>query len=204
MAHVLYVGSRPCTTHTSTVRGMARAQAGRTTCPKGHPYDLISGGRRRCRRCARERWAERHPRRTLAEYLWARIVRTPEGCWRWTGSHATTGYGTGSFEGRAFLAHREVYEVLVGPIPEALTVDHVHDRGCRWKDCVNPSHLEPVTLAENVRRAAAARRAAHCPHGHPFDAENTGRTGNGWRYCLTCNRTRSAAAYSRSRSEGAR
>jgi hypothetical protein len=46
------------------------------------------------------------------------------------------------------LVHRDVYEQLVGPIPEGLVLDHL----CRNRSCCNPAHLEPVTTAENVRR----------------------------------------------------
>jgi hypothetical protein len=67
-----------------------------------------------------------------------------------------------SQERRAAYAHRVAYELLVGPIPEGLTLDHVRDRGCTSTACVKaiadergPAHLEPVTMEENVRRASA-------------------------------------------------
>ena len=42
----------------------------------------------------------------------------------------------------------------VGSIPDGLHLDHL----CRVPACVNPEHLEPVTLAENNRRAAAVKK----------------------------------------------
>lgn len=50
-------------------------------------------------------------------------------------------------------AHRFAYELVKGPIPEGLTLDHL----CNVPLCVNPDHLEPVTLSENIRRANVQR-----------------------------------------------
>lgn len=63
------------------------------------------------------------------------------------------GYGLFKVRGKKILAHRAVYEVVVGPIPEGMTLDHL----CRVTLCVNPEHLEPITRSENSRRAARAR-----------------------------------------------
>ena len=52
-------------------------------------------------------------------------------------------------------AHRAAYALDVGPIPEGLTIDHL----CRVRHCVRPDHLEPVTQAENTRRAALANKS---------------------------------------------
>ncbi len=78
---------------------------------------------------------------------------SPDGCWRWTGSVTPQGYGMFAFSDEGKRAHRVMYELLVGPIPEGLTLDHL----CRVRHCVNPEHLEPVTLAENVRRGWRSR-----------------------------------------------
>jgi hypothetical protein len=56
--------------------------------------------------------------------------------------------------------HRVVYRLLVGTIPEGLTLDHL----CFVPCCCNPDHLEPVTRAENTRRQMAAGRAVHWGH----------------------------------------
>ncbi len=50
-------------------------------------------------------------------------------------------------------AHRAMYEQMVGPIPEGLVLDHL----CKQPPCIRPEHLEPVTIAENTRRSAAAK-----------------------------------------------
>jgi len=81
---------------------------------------------------------------------WSHVV-IGESCWLWTGPLNPGGYGTNG--GR--LAHRVVYERLIGQIPAGLTLDHL----CRVRNCVNPQHLEPVTIAENLRRRPAKAAA---------------------------------------------
>lgn len=110
-------------------------------------------------------------------------------CWEWRGaSDGRYGvYGTFYPTGRkAISAHRESYQLFVGPIPDGLHLDHL----CRNTLCVNPAHLEPVTARENVMRAAtshAARNAAktHCSKGHLLSGSNLYTWGNG-RQCRTC------------------
>jgi hypothetical protein len=95
------------------------------------------------------------------------------------------GYGRVSYEGRMEYAHRLLYQLLVGPIPKGLQIDHL----CRRRDCVNPQHLEVVSATENVRRADNHNREkTHCPQGHPFDEINTYRYPDGRRQCHTCRR----------------
>lgn len=86
--------------------------------------------------------------------FWSRTLRG-QGCWEWQGLKNAKGYGELFVEKKHLKAHRVAYELLVGPIPEGLTIDHL----CRNTGCVNPEHLEPVTNQENRRRAVAHRRA---------------------------------------------
>lgn len=73
------------------------------------------------------------------------------GCMLWTGAE-DGGYGKFSLRRKPVLAHRLAYELLVGPIPEGLLIDHVWELGCRSKACCAPNHLEPVTGSVNTRR----------------------------------------------------
>ncbi len=109
-------------------------------------------------------------------------------CWLWSGALGGDGYGRFSVSRRTLGAHRFAYELLVGPIPEGLTIDHL----CRVPRCVNPAHLEAVTVGENVLRGdgESARRArqTHCKNGHLFDEANTYINPRGGRQCRACDR----------------
>jgi hypothetical protein len=95
-------------------------------------------------------------------------------CWRFTGAHNADGYGlvmTGSrIDGsrRVRNVHQVAYEELVGPVPDGLELDHVYTRGCRFRDCWRPEHLEPVTHWENTQlsRKSPEERARLVADGH--------------------------------------
>lgn len=78
-------------------------------------------------------------------------------CWEWMGSRDPKGYGTYNHV-RAFemipsrLAHRFSFWLHNHEAPEA--IDHL----CLNRGCVNPAHLEAVTLSENFKRAGLIRR----------------------------------------------
>lgn len=87
----------------------------------------------------------------LEERLSSKIAQDPDTqCWEWQGSVSAQGYGILNLRGRMRLSHRLIYELVVGPIPSGLVIDHL----CSNKLCQNPSHLETVTSAENTRRGS--------------------------------------------------
>lgn len=90
---------------------------------------------------------------SLIERIVARYEVDADGCWIWQGKPDAAGYGRISVADNVQYAHRVSFETFIGPIPEGLTIDHL----CRVRACINPGHMEPVTLSENVRRELAVR-----------------------------------------------
>lgn len=169
----------------------------------------------RCRRCYRTFRASsdyvplRRGRRPtpVSDRVLSRIAAGANGCWIWTGQLNNQGYGAMQFarpgeqpRKRTKLAHRVSYELLVGPIPDGLTIDHL----CMVRRCINPGHLEVVTSQENALRSPdtlASRwgHRTHCERGHEFTTDNTilrPRRDNPvkfYRDCRQCRKDRSPA-----------
>lgn len=123
----------------------------------------------------------------------------PQGdCWAWVAYKNKSGYGRVRLFGRLTLAHRAVYVLLVGPIPEGLTLDHL----CRNPPCVNPAHLEPVTMRINALRGVGptAINAAKvfCIRGHRLVR------GTRQRICKICADAAHKALYERAAGQGPR
>lgn len=128
-------------------------------------------------------------------------VRRPDlgPCWIWRPNGSVGGYGQFRLNGKTMLAHRASYILLKKPIPPKYTIDHL----CCVRNCVNPDHLEAVTLAENLRRMRAwadfvnggaefQRSKTHCPSDHEYTPENTRITKDGKRICRACEREQMA------------
>jgi hypothetical protein len=97
------------------------------------------------------------------EAMWDRVDKDgPRGCWLWTGAtsgrdYLTGGYGHFRSGGTLHKAHRVAWELLIGPIPEGMQLDHL----CLVKRCVNPAHLRIVTGKENRENQYGARSDNH-------------------------------------------
>lgn len=95
-----------------------------------------------------------------------RIIKHETSCWFWQARLNAQGYTVFKVNGKIVHVHRWAYETFKGPIPEGLVVDHL----CTNRSCVNPDHLEAITVKENNIRA----KGTSCfQEGHPRTEENT-------------------------------
>lgn len=109
-------------------------------------------------------------------------------CWLWAGHVRSDGYGGiwNTLKNQYDVAHRLVYESLVGTVPKGLQLDHL----CRVRHCINPYHLEPVTMKENILRGEGAgaknARKTHCKNNHLLGGDNLKIATDGSRQCKMC------------------
>lgn len=160
------------------------------------PYSAKGLCRMHYRRQQRNGTTDRVRLDSVVDRFWQKVHKT-ETCWLWAGAaggDAEGGhYGYLNVAGKVERAHRFAYELLVGPVPDGMVLDHL----CRVRLCVNPAHLEPVTDRINNLRGDRGGRT-ECKHGHAFTAENTiwrrGRYGYQQRECRACRRLRQRKA----------
>jgi HNH endonuclease len=129
---------------TAAVDGFCGCGCGRQTAPargtdrrrgliKGRPTRFL-------------RWHGRRP--ILTSFFLA-----GNGCWIWTAGKDLDGYGFVKRDGVQRRVHRWFYELVHGVLPKDVPLDHL----CQTPSCVNPAHVEPVTVATNTQRGRAAK-----------------------------------------------
>lgn len=126
--------------------------------------------------------------------FWAKVDQSdPDGCWLWTGTISSTGYGEIYVDGRKASTHRVSFFLAYGYTPP--TVCH----HCDNPPCVRPDHLFGGTQGDNSRDMWAKGRGvdpprtkakAHCRNGHPYDEANTYFYPSGYRRCRQCRHDR--------------
>lgn len=121
-------------------------------------------------------------RRTLALFF-DKLEVDASGCWLWKAALSSSCYGM--FMGEN--AHRVSYRWFVGPLVKPLTVDHI----CNTPTCVNPAHLQLLTLKDNVRRQRGRflDRLSECKSGHALPENITVYNkpdGSTYRACRLC------------------
>lgn len=127
---------------------------------------------------------------TAQERLDKDSAKQPNGCIIWLGAK-THGYGMVTINGKTHRVHRLSYELATNSIiPSSMTIDHL----CKNKACLNPEHLEVVTIRENlIRRGYVINQhkfKTHCPAGHEYNKENTHINKYSRRVCRECDRIR--------------
>lgn len=137
------VGGRPQPSASCAVDGCDQSHEARGWCKKHYRRWQRHGSPEVVR-------TPRGDRRSL-EGIKALVATNDNGCWVWQGTIDSCGYGRIGRDG----IHRVAYELLTGPIPVGLELDHL----CRNRACCNPEHLEAVTHRENVRRSNASRKS---------------------------------------------
>lgn len=96
---------------------------------------------------------------TASERLAELSVAEESGCIRFTGHLDGEGYGRIMVNRVKYRAHRLAYELAKGLIPDGCVVRHK----CDNPSCINPSHLEVGTQADNIKdKVTRGRQALGC------------------------------------------
>lgn len=108
-----------------------------------------------------------------------KVIQTST-CWNWSGHKNRGGYSVLWFDGKNRYAHRISYNLFKGKIKKGFCIDHL----CRNRECVNPNHLEMVTIKTNVNRGLSKK--THCKNGHQYTKEFTIKWNGNQRRCAIC------------------
>ena len=99
------------------------------------------------------------------EILLSHISINSDGCWNWTGSRNSEGYGNTMIGSRrdgsrrTAKAHRVSFFIFTGISPEGYDVCHK----CDNPSCINPNHLFLGTEKDNMRDMVRKGRESRLP-----------------------------------------
>lgn len=86
------------------------------------------------------------------------------GCWLWTGSLDTGGYGNLTIDGKPARAHRVAWELANGAIPKGQHCLH----SCDVRSCVSVEHLFLGSHLDNMIDKSVKGRCKKSKRGLPF------------------------------------
>jgi hypothetical protein len=95
-----------------------------------------------------------YKKEALQDKIRNNILLNEAGCWIWSGSLQTGGYGQTRLLGKTILAHRLSYMAFHGEIKNKRFVCH----SCDCPPCVNPDHLWLGTPRQNFKDAIKKNR----------------------------------------------
>ena len=131
----------------------------------------------------RQYYSENYDGEFIARYK-NKSITNQQGCWLMSTSLDDQGYHVGSYRNLSVHTHRKIYGLCYG-FTKGLILDHL----CKNRNCLNPEHLEEVTIGENSRRGKRYLPPTHCKRGHEFTPENTYIIPKlGHRICIACRR----------------
>ena len=126
-----------------------------------HQYVLDNRDHLRAQKRVKYLATSTRPRRLAPEArFWTMVQKSlePGGCWLWTGSMSTDGYG--AYTRKPYKsAHRGSWEIHYGAIPVGVSVLH----RCDVRACVRPEHLFLGTQRDNMQDASEKGRIGNAP-----------------------------------------